>query len=92
MTFKNYLEGYKLYFTPKAQKALDGLHKNLAKRIEEKLRELICGNQNLDIKKLQACENRYRLRVGDMRIIYEIHKHIITVYIIEIGPRRDIYD
>lgn len=33
----------------------------------------------------------YRIRVGDYRIIYSINDNILTVYILAIGNRRDIY-
>ncbi len=33
----------------------------------------------------------YRIRVGNYRIIYEIHDAILKVIIIEAGDRKDIY-
>lgn len=33
----------------------------------------------------------YRLRVSDYRIVYSIHENILTVKIISIGHRREIY-
>lgn len=33
----------------------------------------------------------YSLRVGDYRIIYNIHKGKLIVYIIDLGHRREIY-
>jgi mRNA interferase RelE/StbE len=33
-----------------------------------------------------------KLRVGDYRIIYSISKEIITVEVIKIGHRRDVYE
>jgi mRNA interferase RelE/StbE len=48
--------------------------------------------QNLDIKKLEGKENpTYRLRSGDYRIIYTIEKQIVTVLVIEIKHRREVY-
>lgn len=32
-----------------------------------------------------------KLRVGDYRIIYSISKEIVTVYVIKIGHRKDVY-
>ena len=34
----------------------------------------------------------YRIRVGDYRIIYEIEDKIITVTVIDVGHRKEIYD
>ena len=72
---------------------LKKLDRTLAERIEEKLDDLIKGEQNLDIRQLQGYSTpTYRLRAGDVRAIYEIHEHAIIVYVIKVGHRRDIYD
>ena len=42
-------------------------------------------------KKLQGFENRYRIRVGDYRIIYEIHDNRLLVIVLEVGHRSHIY-
>ena len=34
----------------------------------------------------------YRIREGDYRIIYEIRDKILTVTVIEVGNRKDIYE
>ena len=33
----------------------------------------------------------FSLRVGDYRIIYTVHRHVLLVYIIDLGHRREIY-
>lgn len=33
----------------------------------------------------------YRIRVGEYRVVYDIHEHVITVEIIGIGHRKDVY-
>ena len=42
------------------------------------------------VKKLTGRE-AWRIRVGDYRIIYEIHDQALVVLVIAIGHRRDIY-
>jgi len=45
-----------------------------------------------DIKKMTGYENYYRLRVGDYRILYELHHgEMLVVQINDIGNRGDIY-
>ena len=34
----------------------------------------------------------YRIRVGDYRIIYNINDHVLTVYIVLIGNRKNVYE
>ncbi|MFA6472221.1 MAG: type II toxin-antitoxin system RelE/ParE family toxin [Candidatus Latescibacterota bacterium] len=36
--------------------------------------------------------DRYRLRAGVYRIIYEIHDDTLTVVVVKAGHRRDIYE
>lgn len=44
-----------------------------------------------DIKKLEGHEDRYRLRVGDYRVIYEIADGRLLILVVGVGHRREIY-
>ncbi len=44
-----------------------------------------------DIKKLAGYTNRYRLRVGDYRVIYEIVDEQLIILIVGVGHRREAY-
>lgn len=35
--------------------------------------------------------NTFRIRVGDFRAVYEVQDAIVTVLVIRIGHRRDVY-
>jgi mRNA interferase RelE/StbE len=64
----------------------------VAKRIRAKILALaqnpIASNNN--VKKLTGVEG-YRLRIGDWRVIYNLKRQILTVVVIRIGHRREIY-
>ena len=47
--------------------------------------------QALDIKKLATTKHSYRLRMGTLRVIYEIDTLTKRIYIHEIGFRGSIY-
>ena len=47
--------------------------------------------QDADIKKLAGYSDRYRLRVGDYRIIYEIVDAQLTILVVGVGHRREAY-
>jgi mRNA interferase RelE/StbE len=44
-----------------------------------------------DIKKLAGYSDRYRLRVGDYRIIYEIADEQLIILVVAVGHRREAY-
>jgi mRNA interferase RelE/StbE len=33
----------------------------------------------------------YRVRVGDYRVVYEIHDRILLIQVVRIGHRRNVY-
>ena len=92
MTFKGDLSGYILTFKKKALKSLQKLDKKTSKAIHMKLESLVKKNHNLDIKKIEKKSHpTYRIRHGNYRIVYETHHDIITVLVIEIDHRKNIY-
>lgn len=47
--------------------------------------------KRLDIKKIKGYENRYRLRIWDYRIIYEVYNDLLIIVIADADNRGDIY-
>jgi mRNA interferase RelE/StbE len=43
-------------------------------------------------KKLAGSQNTYRIRLGNYRVIYEIHEKEILVKVLKVGHRKDIYN
>ena len=44
-----------------------------------------------NVKKLDGYQDRYRLRVGDYRIIYDVTDAELVILIVGVGHRREIY-
>jgi len=44
-----------------------------------------------NVKKLAGYEDRYRLRVGDYRVIYEVMDGQLVILVVGVGHRREIY-
>lgn len=44
-----------------------------------------------DIKKLAGYADRYRLRAGDYRVIYEIADEQLIILVVGVGHRREAY-
>jgi mRNA interferase RelE/StbE len=40
---------------------------------------------------MSGFDNRHRFRVGDYRIVYEIHDAVLLVLILAIGDRKEIH-
>lgn len=58
----------------------------------ERLLRAIQGLPELgDIKPLGGYENLYRLRVGSFRVLYTIIGDLLTVRVLDIGNRGDVY-
>lgn len=47
--------------------------------------------QDADIKRMAGHADRYRLRVGDYRVIYEIADEQLIILVVGVGHRREAY-
>lgn len=46
----------------------------------------------MDLRSLQEKEEvRYRIRVGDYRIVYRVLNDVLTVLVVAVGHRREVY-
>jgi len=81
---------YSIEFKKSATKELNSLPNKKIKKILITINQLIENPRPINSKKLSASE-RYRIRVGDYRILYEIKEQILIIYIIKIAHRKDVY-
>jgi mRNA interferase RelE/StbE len=81
---------YQVILSKSVQKQLDRLPDEIAKRILERLIALESNPRPADVKKLKG-RDAWRIRVGDYRVIYEIHDRVLQVIVITIGHRREVY-
>jgi mRNA interferase RelE/StbE len=72
------------------QKELDRLPDEIANRILARLSTLETNPRPADVKKLKG-RDAWRIRVGDYRVIYEIHDRVLQIIVITVGHRREIY-
>ena len=78
---------YKINIKRKAQKFIDKQEKKQQVRLYKAIYNLPAG----DIKKMQSYLNRYRLRVGKFRIIFEWIENQIIIDVTDADSRGDIY-
>lgn len=43
------------------------------------------------VEKLSGTTEKYRIRQGDYRIVYEIHDDVLLVYVVRVADRKDVY-
>ncbi len=72
------------------QKELNRLPDDVAHRILIRLTGLETNPRPPDVKKLKG-RAAWRIRIGDYRVIYEIHDRLLQVIVIAIGHRQSIY-
>ncbi len=82
---------YTIQFKPAALRQLEKLPRDIQKRIAVKIEGLQNDPSPARCKKLAGEPNTWRLRVGDYRVIYQIHQSVLLVLVLTIGHRREVY-
>lgn len=84
---------YDFHFTDEARAQLRQIQKQDALRILEKL--ILLGDDpyqdNNNVTAMQGYEDRYRLRVGNYRVVYRIVDGALVILVIGVGVRGAIY-
>ncbi len=81
---------YKVYFRESVEKDLRIIPKKDVNKILQRIKLLTADPRPLGCEKLTGQE-RYRLRQGRYRIVYSIQDYELTVWIIKVSHRKDIY-
>ena len=85
------MEKYKILIKPSAVKELEAIpQKKIRRQIIRRIEDLATDPFPPGSSKL-AGNDRYRLRQGAYRIIYTVWKMQLTINIIKVGHRKDIY-
>lgn len=82
---------YNLVFDKKVIKDLKQIDSVWQKKILDKINEVLVIAPYDGKRLVGNMSNFYRIRVGDYRIIYEIIEDVVSVEIIKIGHRKEIY-
>lgn len=86
------MTGYLVTFAASAKKELRDLPTDVIGRMVPKIRELSNNPRPVGSKKLHGYRNRWRIRVGDYRVVYAIDDEGRAVDITRIAHRKDVYD
>jgi mRNA interferase RelE/StbE len=84
------MANYELIFKKSVAKDLRPLPKQDVKKILQRIRSLAADPRPVGCEKLSGQE-RYRVRQGVYRIIYEVEDEKLIVLVVKIGHRREVY-
>jgi mRNA interferase RelE/StbE len=81
---------YKIYFRTSVEKDFSAVPKKDLQRILHRIEALATNPRPPGAAKLTGQE-RYRIRQGRYRIVYSIQDKQLTVWIVKVAHRKDIY-
>jgi mRNA interferase RelE/StbE len=84
------MASYELVFRKSVARDLRAFPKQEVKRIMQRIRSLADDPRPAGCEKLSGQE-RYRVRQGAYRIVYEVEDARLTVLIVKVGHRSDVY-
>lgn len=81
---------YRIFFRRSVEKDISRIPKKDVKRILDRIKTLEKDPRPAGCEKLTGQE-RYRLRQGRYRIVYSIQDDELTIWIVTVGHRKDVY-
>ena len=84
------MASYRLAFKQSVAKDLRSIPNQDVARILKRIERLAADSHPPGSEKLSA-EDRYRVRQGAYRIVYAVNNEDMTVLVVKIGHRREVY-
>jgi mRNA interferase RelE/StbE len=84
------MAAYKVFFKKSVWKDFDGIPKRDLQRILERIMTLADNPRPPGCEKLTGQE-KYRLGQGPYRVVYSIQDDELTVWIVKVSHRKDVY-
>ncbi|MDZ8025291.1 MAG: type II toxin-antitoxin system RelE family toxin [Nostoc sp. SerVER01] len=82
---------YQIEISNKAAKQLKKLSTDIRDTINDKILALAENPRPSGVVKLENADNKYRIRVGNYRILYDIQDDVLIIKVVRVGHRRDVY-
>ena len=82
---------YRVELKKSAAKVLKKIPKSDQRRIRDKIDSLSEDLPEPATTKMKGDNPFHRIRVGNYRIIYEIHGNILVIMVLKIGHRKEVY-
>ncbi len=86
------MASYKIVIKKSAAKELQDIAgKKDRQRLVERIRDLAESPRPMGAEKLSGARDKYRIRQGNFRVLYEIEDEVLTVYVVTIADRKNVY-
>ncbi len=82
---------YRVALLPSAARSLGRLPRDDIRRLAEDIDRLQSNPRPSGVVKLTSMDNKYRIRVGNYRVLYIVEDDILSITVVAIGHRRDVY-
>lgn len=86
------MASYRILIKKSAAKELEAIAgKKDRERITQRILALADNPRPIGVEKLSGTYEKYRIRQGDFRILYEIQDEALVVYVVRIADRKEVY-
>jgi mRNA interferase RelE/StbE len=82
---------YAIQFKPAALRQLEKLPREAQKRLAATIEALRDDPLPPECKKMASVPDAWRIRVGDYRVVYQVHRGALLVLVVTVGNRKDVY-
>jgi mRNA interferase RelE/StbE len=84
------MERYSIFIKKSAAKELEGLPKKDLVKVLARIEGLAENPRPPGAEKLAGLD-LYRVRQGSYRIVYSVEDRVLTVWVVKVGHRREVY-
>jgi mRNA interferase RelE/StbE len=82
---------YTVRISSAAGRQFKKLPPDIQQRLRPQIGSLAKNPRPSGVSKVKGGDNQYKIRVGDYRVLYEIHDRQLLVLVVKAGHRRDVY-
>ena len=82
---------YALQFKPLALRQLEKLPRDAQKKLAAKIEALREDPFPPGCRKMEGVADTWRIRVGDYRVVYQVHHGMLLILVLTVGHRKDVY-
>lgn len=82
---------YTIQFKPLALRQLEKLPREVQRRIVSKIEALRDDPFPAGCKKMEVLVDAWRIRIGEYRVVYQVHRGVLIVLVLTVGHRKNVY-